>query len=115
MAKKIGLETVCVHVGEVKDEQFKGAVSPIFMATSYQFTDVDVRRYPRNYNTPNQESLSKKIAALEHTEAGMIFGSGMEAISTTLLAFLKSGDHLVVQNTLYGGTSNFIREEFPKG
>ncbi|MBP1839958.1 cystathionine beta-lyase [Formosa algae] len=114
MAKKLGLDTVCVHVGEVKDEQFKGAVSPIFMSTSYQFTDVEVRRYPRNYNTPNQESLSKKIAALEHAEAGMIFSSGMAAISTTLLAFLKSGDHMVVQNTLYGGTSNFIREEFPK-
>ncbi|QDO95122.1 PLP-dependent transferase [Formosa sediminum] len=114
MAKKIGLDTVCVHIGEVKDQQFKGAVSPIYMSTSYQFTDVDVRRYPRNYNTPNQENLSKKIAALEHAEAGMIFSSGMAAISTTLLAFLKIGDHIVVQNTLYGGTSQFIQEEFPK-
>ncbi|WP_066225505.1 trans-sulfuration enzyme family protein [Formosa haliotis] len=114
MTKKIGLQTICTHVGEVKDEQFKGAVSPIYMSTSYQFDDVDVKRYPRYFNTPNQESLSKKIAALEHAEAGMIFGSGMAAISTTLLAFLKTGDHVVVQNTLYGGTSNFIREEFPK-
>ncbi|WP_299781648.1 PLP-dependent aspartate aminotransferase family protein [uncultured Formosa sp.] len=114
MTKKIGLETTCVHVGEVKDEQFKGAVSPIYMSTSYQFDDVDVKRYPRYFNTPNQESLSKKIAAIEHAEAGMVFGSGMAAISTTLLAFLKVGDHIVVQNTLYGGTSNFIREEFPK-
>src|SRR5690606_34111932 len=56
----------------------------------------------------------KKIAALEHAEAAMIFGSGMAAVSTTFLAFLKSGDHLVVQNPLYGGTSNFIREELPK-
>ena len=114
MTKKIGLQTICTHVGELKDEQFKGAVSPIYMSTSYQFDDVDVKRYPRYFNTPNQESLSKKIAALEHAEAGMIFGSGMAAISTTLLAFLKTGDHIVVQNTLYGGTSNFIREEFPK-
>ena len=44
----------------------------------------------------------------------MIFGSGMAAVSTVFLAFLKTGDHIVVQNTLYGGTSNFIREEFPK-
>jgi len=44
----------------------------------------------------------------------MIFGSGMAAISTMFLAFLKQGDHLVVQNTLYGGTVNFIKEEFPK-
>lgn len=111
---KYGLNTICTHVGEVIDKQFKGAVSPIFMSTSYQFDNVDVKRYPRYFNTPNQEYLSKKIAALENAEAGMIFGSGMAAISTTFLAFLKQGDHIVVQNTLYGGTSNFIREEFPK-
>ncbi len=111
---KYGLNTICTHVGEIKDEQFKGAVSPIYMSTSYQFDEVDVKRYPRYFNTPNQEHLSKKIAALEHAEAAMIFGSGMAAVSTALLAFLKTGDHIVVQNTLYGGTSNFIREEFPK-
>ncbi|MEO6347524.1 MAG: aminotransferase class I/II-fold pyridoxal phosphate-dependent enzyme, partial [Aquaticitalea sp.] len=115
MSKKIyGLNTICTHVGEIKDEQFKGAVSPIYMSTSYQFDDVDIKRYPRYFNTPNQEHLSKKIAALEHTEAAMIFGSGMAAISTALLTFLQNGDHIVVQNTLYGGTSNFIKEEFPK-
>ena len=107
-------KTICTHVGEVEDKRFKGAVSPIYMSTSYQFEDVDVKRYPRYFNTPNQEYLSKKIAALEHAEAGMIFGSGMAAISTTFLAFLKKGDHIVLQNTLYGGTSNFIQEEFPK-
>lgn len=111
---KYGLNTICTHVGEIKDEQFKGAVSPIYMSTSYQFNDVDVKRYPRYFNTPNQEYLSKKIAALEHTESGMIFGSGMAAISTVFFAFLEQGDHIVIQNTLYGGTSNFIREEFPK-
>lgn len=107
-------KTICTHVGEVEDKRFKGAVSPIYMSTSYQFEGVDVKRYPRYFNTPNQEYLSKKIAALEHAEAGMIFGSGMAAISTTFLAFLKAGDHIVLQNTLYGGTSNFIQEEFPK-
>jgi cystathionine beta-lyase len=112
--KKLGLNTICTHVGEVKDEQFKGAVSPMFLSSSYEFLDVDVKRYPRYFNTPNQEFLAKKIAALEHTEAAMIFGSGMAAISTMFLAFLRQGDHLVVQNTLYGGTVNFIKEEFPK-
>lgn len=112
--KRFGINTICTHVGEIKDKQFKGAVSPIYMSTSYEFDDVDVKRYPRYFNTPNQEFLSKKIAALEHAEAAMIFGSGMAAISTMFLAFLKKGDHIVVQNTLYGGTSNFIREEFPK-
>ncbi|MCC1484258.1 trans-sulfuration enzyme family protein [Winogradskyella immobilis] len=112
--QKKGLNTICTHVGEIKDKQFKGAVSPMFLSSSYEFLDVDVKRYPRYFNTPNQEYLSKKIAALEHTEAAMIFGSGMAAISTMFLAFLQKGDHLVVQNTLYGGTVNFIQEEFPK-
>ena len=112
--KKLGLNTICTHVGEIKDEQFKGAVSPIYVSTSYEFDNVDVKRYPRYFNTPNQEFLANKIAALEHTEAAMIFGSGMAAISHMFLAFLQKGDHIVVQNTLYGGTSNFIREEFHK-
>ncbi|WP_179352432.1 trans-sulfuration enzyme family protein [Winogradskyella vidalii] len=112
--KKPGLNTICTHIGEVKDEQFKGAVSPMYLSSSYEFLDVDVKRYPRYFNTPNQEYLAKKIAALEHTEAALIFGSGMAAISTMFLAFLKQGDHIVVQNTLYGGTVNFIKEEFPK-
>lgn len=44
----------------------------------------------------------------------MIFGSGMAAVSTTLLAFLQQGDHVVLQQTLYGGTYNFVVEEFEK-
>ena len=74
--------------------------------------DVDTKRYPRYFNTPNQEHLSKKIAALEHAEAALIFGSGMAAISATLLTFLKSGDHAVIQNDIYGGTRNFIEAHF---
>ncbi|WGH75497.1 aminotransferase class I/II-fold pyridoxal phosphate-dependent enzyme [Tenacibaculum tangerinum] len=110
----LGINTICTHVGEIKDEQFKGAISPIYMATSYQFDEVDIKRYPRYFNTPNQEALCKKIAALEKTEASLIFGSGMAAISTALLAFLQKGDHVVLQETLYGGTYNFVVEEFDK-
>ncbi|WP_396596415.1 trans-sulfuration enzyme family protein [Dokdonia sp. R86516] len=109
-----GLNTICTHTGEIKDEQFQGAVSPIYLSSSYAFMDVDVKRYPRYFNTPNQEGLGKKIAALEKTEAGMIFGSGMAAVSTALLAFLRSGDHVVLQETLYGGTYNLVVEEFEK-
>ena len=112
--KKLGVNTICTHVGEIEDTQFKGAVSPIYLSSSYEFLDVDVKRYPRYFNTPNQEYLAKKIAALEHTENALIFSSGMAAISHMFLAFLKKGDHLVVQNTLYGGTVAFIKEEFPK-
>ena len=113
-SKKLGINTTCVHVGEVKDEQFKGAVSPMYIATSYAFDNVDVKRYPRYFNTPNQEALCKKIAALEHTEDGLIFSSGMAAISTAMLTFLKKGDHVVIQQVIYGGTYNFVATEFEK-
>ena len=113
-SKKLGINSICVHVGEVKDEQFKGAVSPIYMSTSYAFDDVDIKRYPRYYNTPNQEMLCKKIAALEHTEDALIFSSGMAAISSAMFAFLKRGDHVIVQQVIYGGTYNFIVSEFDK-
>ncbi|MGB7395079.1 MAG: PLP-dependent aspartate aminotransferase family protein, partial [Pricia sp.] len=111
---KQGLNTICTHVGEVHDEQFKGAISPLYMSTSYAFEDVDIKRYPRYFNTPNQEALCKKIAMLEHTESALIFGSGMAAISTALMAFLKAGDHIVLQQMLYGGTYNLVTEEFDK-
>ncbi|WP_396637960.1 trans-sulfuration enzyme family protein [Maribacter sp. R77961] len=112
--KRKGLNTVCTHVGELEDKQHKGAVSPLYMSTSYAFDDVDVKRYPRYFNTPNQEGLCKKIAALEHAESALIFGSGMAAVSTALMAFLRAGDHVVLQQTLYGGTYNLVTEEFEK-
>ena len=112
--KKAGFNTICTHFGELKDEKYKGAVSPLYMSTSYAFDDVEVKRYPRYFNTPNQVALSEKVAALEHAEAAMIFGSGMAAVSTALMAFLRAGDHVVLQKTLYGGTYNLVTEEFEK-
>ncbi|MDF4223160.1 aminotransferase class I/II-fold pyridoxal phosphate-dependent enzyme [Maribacter sp. M208] len=113
-SNKKGLNTICTHVGELEDKQHKGAVSPLYMSTSYAYEDVDVKRYPRYFNTPNQEGLCKKVAALEHAESALIFGSGMAAVSTALLAFLNAGDHVVLQQTLYGGTYNLVNEEFSK-
>ena len=109
-----GFNTLCVHAGDLEDQQFKGAISPLFMSTSYPFEGVEVKRYPRYFNTPNQVALAKKMAALEHGEASLIFGSGMAAVSSSLFAFLRSGDHVVLQKTLYGGTSNLVVEEFEK-
>jgi cystathionine beta-lyase len=106
--------TKCVHSGEIEDKQFKGAVSPIFMATSYAYFDVETLRYPRYFNTPNQEVIGKKIADLEGAEAGLPFASGMAAISNTLFAFLKKGDHIVLQKDIYGGAFHFAEEEFEK-
>lgn len=113
-SSKLGINTICTHIGEIEDQQFKGAISPLYMSTSYAYENVDVKRYPRYFNTPNQEALCKKIAMLEKCEAALIFGSGMAAISTSMLAFLQKGDHVVLQQTLYGGTYNFVVEEFDK-
>ena len=109
---KQGLNTICTHTGSLEDNNFQGSVFPLYMSTSFNFMDIDIKRYPRYFNTPNQEHLSKKIAALEHAETALIFGSGMAAISATLLTFLKSGDHAVIQNDIYGGTRNFIESHF---
>lgn len=109
-----GINTLCTHFGELKDERFKGVVSPLYMSTSYAYDEVPVKRYPRYFNTPNQESLGKKIAALEHTESALIFSSGMAATSTAIMAFLQQGDHLVISRQTYGGTQNLLQEEFGK-
>ncbi len=113
-SKKQGINTLCTHEGNLEDKQFQGAISPLYMSSSYAYENVDVKRYPRYFNTPNQEALGKKIAALENCEAGMVFGSGMAAISHSLLAFLQKGDHVVLPMNLYGGTYNFVVEEFEK-
>jgi cystathionine beta-lyase len=113
-SKTPGVNTICTHVGEIKDQQFKGATSPLYMSTSYAYENVDIKRYPRYFNTPNQEGLSKKVAMLEHCDAALIFGSGMAAISTALLSFLEQGDHIVIQQSIYGGAFNFMVEELPK-
>ena len=109
-----GVNTICTHVGQVKDEQFGGSVSPIYPGTSYEYIDKEIDRYPRYSSTPNQEFLAKKISALEETEDAIILGSGMAAISTSLLAFLNSGDHIVLQNDIYGGTRNLVEVQFKR-
>jgi|TARA_B110000495_G_C23037756_1_gene620531 cystathionine beta-lyase len=109
--------TKCVHEGEIKDTMFQGIVSPLFMSTTYPWyggEDAEKKPYPRYFNTPNQEFLSKKIAALENGEKALIFSSGMAAISTSIMANVKSGDHIIFQEDLYGGTRNFIKTEFGK-
>ena len=106
--KKKKPETLCVHEGQIADPLYKGAVSPLYMATAYSYKEGDM--YPRYFNTPNQIGLAKKISSLENAEESLVFGSGMAAISTSLLSYLSAGDHIVFQPDLYGGTRNFAIE-----
>jgi len=108
------LETKLIHAGEPKP-RIQGAVSmPIFQSANFEYADeADYHslRYIRLNNTPNHVALHLKLSALENAEAALVTGSGMAAISTTLLTMLSTGDHLLVQDCLYGGTHDFITKD----
>lgn len=105
--------TVCVQEGHHLDE-FRGINTPIYTSTSYGYLETEERLYPRYFNIPNQRAVIEKIAALEHAESGIIFSSGMAAVSSALLSLLSSGDHCIFQCGLYGGTLHFITSEFER-
>ncbi len=108
------IDTKCIHAGGYPDTQTKGINTPIFTSSAYEYLDTDARLYQRYFNTPNQEAVVKKICKLEGTEDGVVFSSGMAAISTTLFALLNTGDHAVVQDEIYGGSHAFIEEQFKR-
>ena len=103
------LDTQLVHAGE-PNPRIGGAVRmPIFQSAMFEH-DEDPLRYIRFNNTPNQEVLNRKLAVLGCAEAGLVTGSGMTAISAALLAVLSPGDHVLVQEGLYGGTYAFVTQ-----
>ncbi len=106
--------TIAVHAGTAPDPNHKGAVTPIHTSTAFNYLDVDRHAYPRYFNTPNLRVVGEKIAALENGEAGMVFSSGMAAITTAMFAFLQKGDHAVFQNDLYGGTHHAVAKELDR-
>jgi len=109
------LETKLIHAGEPQP-RVQGAVAmPIFQSAMFEYsgeTDYHDLKYIRLNNTPNATVLHAKLAALEGTETALVTASGMAAISTTLLTFLSAGDHLISQDTLYGGTHDFLTRDF---
>ena len=112
--KKKGIKTRSIHDGELKDKTYNGAISPLYLGTVYDYLGEEPMKYPRYFNTPNRLALSKKIASLENCENGLLFGSGIAAIFSTMFSFIQSGDHVVFQSSLYGGTINLIFKEFKK-
>ena len=109
------LETKLIHAGE-PEPLINGAVSmPIFQSSTFEYTgqtSYHDLKYIRLNNTPNHVALHQKLASLENAEAALVTASGMAAITTTLLAVLSSGDHLLAQGCLYGGTHDFITKDF---
>jgi cystathionine beta-lyase/cystathionine gamma-synthase len=110
-----GIDTKIIHAGEPKP-RILGAVSmPIFQSANFEYDgeqDYHSLKYIRLNNTPNHTVLHEKLSSLENAEAAVVTASGMAAISTALLTVLSAGDHLLVQDHLYGGTHAFITKDF---
>lgn len=105
------IETVAVHGGERWPGPEGSAVFPIYQSTVFSagpgtaYHDIP---YIRLNSTPSQKYLHDKLAALEGAEAAVATSSGMAALTTTLLSFLRAGDHLLASDCLYGGTHDFL-------
>ncbi len=107
-------ETQCVHSGAINDPLTGGVNSPIFTSSAFGYLDRESVSYPRYFNTPNQNAVVEKVCALEDAEDGVLFSSGMAAMSSTILAFAGAGDNVVMMDELYGGTHAFATEQFPR-
>ena len=109
------IDTRLIHAGE-PDKRIGGAVSlPVFQSSTFEYagqSSYDELKYIRMNNTPNHEVLHNKLASLENAEAALVTASGMAAITTTLLALFSPGDHILVQDCLYGGTQDFMVSDF---
>jgi cystathionine beta-lyase/cystathionine gamma-synthase len=106
--------TLCIHAGAQHNDIGQGVVTPVYPSAAYGYLDTVENIYPRYYNTFNQQVVIDKLCALERGESGLLFSSGMAAISTVMLSLLKSGDHVIFQSDLYGGTHHFIHSELEK-
>lgn len=113
---KFRLETQLIHAG-APEPRIAGAVAtPVFQSATYQYggeLGYHNIRYIRLNNTPNHLVLHRRLAALEGAEAALVGASGMAAISSALLSVLASGDHLLVEKCLYGGTHGFVTHDLP--
>lgn len=115
--------TLAVHAGS-HDDPATGAVgTPIYQTSTFilgeeQYKAVE-EGYARDrfiysrYGNPSQWAVQEKVAELEGAESALVFSSGMAAISSSVLAMLDKGAHIVSSNELYGGTYSFFHHELP--
>lgn len=116
--------TRAIHAGQYDDPVTGALGTPIYQASTFYLNDEtyeaieegrgrDALIYTR-YGNPSQWAVQNKLASLENAESSIVFSSGMAAISTTLLALLDKGSHVVSSRDLYGGTYNFLYEDLQK-
>jgi len=106
------IETRLIHSGEPRING--SVVMPIFQTAMFEYAgekSYDAIKYLRLNNSPNHVALHEKLAAIENAQSALVTSSGMAAISTTLLTLLGSGDHLLAQNCLYGGTHDLLTKD----
>ncbi|WIY60634.1 methionine gamma-lyase [Bacillus arachidis] len=116
--KKKHIETALIHHG-YDSKLHKGSLTPpLFQTSTYTFETAqqgeasfagqDPSYIYSRLGNPTVELFEDRMAVLEGGESALAFGSGMAAISATLLAFLRAGDHIICSNGLYGCTYGFL-------
>ena len=119
-----GFATRTIHSGEIKNDQFRALIAPIYQTSTFFFenTEQGIRRfkgeescyaYSRGGN-PTVNVLQEKLAALEGGAAAVACASGMGAIASLIWTFLESGDHVIVGDCIYGCSDVLIRQTLPK-
>lgn len=95
--------------------------TPIYQTSTFEVTDNDEQlrvtgsdSYYTRYGNPTNTVAEKTVAELEGVDAALTFASGMGAITTTIMALLQAGDHIVAQRDVYGGTHKFLSQWLPK-
>ncbi len=112
-------EDICAHLGDDYDKFCGAIVPPIFQNTLFvQPTEgngvhASGYAYGRTAN-PTTDIAERKIAALEGGDGALCFGSGMAAISTGIMYFLKANCHVVMVASSYGGAQGLIKSYFPR-
>ncbi|MFQ6084034.1 MAG: cystathionine gamma-synthase [Candidatus Aminicenantia bacterium] len=104
-------ETKAIHIGQKPDPSTGAIIIPIYQTSTYVQEAPGKHKgyeYSRTQN-PTRTALEKNIAALENGKYGLAFSSGMAAINT-IMNLLKSGNHIVAEQDLYGGTHRLFTE-----
>lgn len=114
----IKFETKAIHIGEepnLKEGGSGDVVVPIHLSSTFARKEVDKPtndyEYSRSAN-PTRNALEKKLAALEDAKFGLAFSSGLAAETTIALTLLKSGEHVIAFDDLYGGTRRLFNKIF---
>ena len=118
--KKLSTHTLIAHTGKNAHENFGIPAPPLYRTSTILSSNMNAYRnktgkytYGRN-GTPTTESLSLSIAKLYNADGCVLAPSGMSAITTGLMSTIKTNDHILVPDSVYGSTRRFIKEEFPR-